>query len=161
MSFIYFSLLKFTKNGLMKYRILHFDDEPFILKALAEILKLLGWDVTLVSEIDELFKELKNNHFDVLIMDIMAPTPQLENDHVTFSQEEIQRMSNGLNTGVILTEKIWRLEEYRDIPVLFLSARNRPDKITLFLQSGHKCEYLIKPQLAKTIDEKLRELLSN
>ena len=144
-----------------KNRVLHFDDEPFLISALAKSLEFWDWDVTFVSEIDELFYELKNNHYDVLIMDIMAPTPQLENDHVTFSQEEIQRMSNGLNTGVILTEKIWRLEEYRDIPVLFLSARNRPDEITLFLQSGHKCEYLIKPQLAKTIDEKLRELLSN
>lgn len=145
----------------MKYRVLHFDDEPFISMALVRGLELYGWDVTLVSEIDELFKELNNDHYDVLIMDIMAPIPQFENEHVTFSQEEIQRMDDGLNTGVILTEKIWQLEEYRDIPVLFLSARNRPDEIELFLESGHKCEYLRKSQLAKTIDEKLKELLSN
>ena len=144
-----------------KNRVLHFDDEPFVISALAKSLEFWGWDVTFVDEIDELFYELKNIHFDALIMDIMAPTPQHENDHVTFSSEEIQRMDRGMNTGVILTEKIWQLEEYREIPVLFLSARNRPDEITLFLQSGHKCEYLIKPQLAKTIDEKLRELLSN
>ena len=142
-------------------KLLHFDDEPFIVSALAKTLELLGWDVTLVSEIDGLFKELNNNHFDVLIMDIMAPIPELENDHVTFSPEEIQRMDDGLNTGVILTEKIWQLEGYRDIPVLFLSARNRPKIITQFLQLGHKCEYLRKPQLVKTIDDKLRDLLSN
>lgn len=145
----------------MKNRVLHFDDEPFQARALAENLKFFGWDVTLVSEIDDLFYELRNNHFDALIMDIIAPTPQLENEHVTFSPEEIRRMDRGMNTGVILTEKIWQLEGYRDIPVLFLSGRNRPDEIELFLQSGHKCEYLRKPQLVKTIDEKLRELLSN
>ena len=135
-----------------KYRVLHFDDELFIASALSNSLELYGWDVTFVSEIDKLFKELKNNHYDVLIMDIMAPIPELENDHVTFSPEEIQRMDDGLNTGIILTEKIWQLEGYRDIPVLFLSARNRPDEIELFLQSGHKCEYLRKSQLTKTID---------
>ena len=144
-----------------KYRVLHFDDEPLILKALAENLKLLGWDVTHVSEIDRLFKNLNNNHFDVLIMDIMAPIPELENDHVTFSPEEIQRMDDGLNTGVILTEKIWQLEGYRNIPVLFLSARIHLNEIIQPLKIGHKCNYLQKPQLAKTIDEKLRELLSN
>lgn len=145
----------------MKNRILHFDDEPFISMALVRGLEFDGWDVTLVSEIDRLFYKLNNNHFDVLIMDIMAPIPQLENEHVTFSSEDIQRMDDGLNTGIILTEKIWQLEEYRDIPVLFLSARNRPDEIELFLQIGHKCEYLRKPELTETIDEKLRELLSN
>ena len=103
----------------MKNRVLHFDDEPFQARALAENLKFFGWDVTLVSEIDGLFKELNNNHYDVLIMDIMAPIPQLENEHVTFSSEDIQRMDDGLNTGVIITEKIWQLEGYRDIPVLF------------------------------------------
>lgn len=144
-----------------KYRVLHFDDEPFIVSALAKTLELLGWDVTLVSEIDGLFKELRNNHFDVLIMDIMAPIPQLENEHVTFSPEEIRRMDRGMNTGVILTEKIWQLEEYRDIPVLFLSARRCPEIITHFLKIGHKCNYLQKPQLTKTIDEKLKKLLSN
>ena len=143
-----------------KKKALYFDDEPFLASALSINLKLLGWDVTFVDEIDRLFKELKNNHYDALIMDIMAPTPQHENDHVTFGSEEIQRMDRGLNTGVILTEKIWQLKEYRDIPVLFLSERNRQDEITLFLHSDHKCEYLRKPQLAKTIDEKLRELLS-
>lgn len=144
-----------------KNRVLHFDDEPFQASALSNSLELHGWDATLVSEIDGLFKELNNNHYDVLIMDIMAPIPEHENDHVTFSPEEIRRMDRGMNTGIILTEKIWQLEGYRDIPVLFLSARNRPKIITQFLQLGHKCEYLRKPELTETIDEKLRELLSN
>lgn len=145
----------------MKNRVLHFDDEPFMASALSNSLELYGWDVTLVDEIDGLFYKLKNNHYDALIMDIMAPIPQLENDHVTFCQKEIQRMDCGMNTGVILTEKIWQLEGYHGIPVLFLSARRCPETITLFSQSGHKCEYLRKTQLAETIDEKLRELLSN
>ncbi len=52
-------------------------------------------------------------------MDIMAPIPEPENDHVIFSYAEIWRMDDGINTGIILTEKLWQLEGYRDIPVLF------------------------------------------
>lgn len=147
------------ESHMKKKRILHFDDDPLIIRRIAQSLKFYDCDVTFVFEIDELFKELKNYQYDALIMDIMAPIPKPENEHMTFSHSEIQRMDDGVNTGIILTEKIWQLEGFRDIPVLFLSARYS-NEIDQFRLNGHKCEYLRKPQLAKTIDEKLNELLN-
>lgn len=144
----------------MNYKVLHFDDEPFISRAFDQNLELLGWNVRLVSEIDELFRELQNNQYDILIMNIMAPTPPLENEHVTFTQKEIDEMNGGINTGVILTEIIWRMGKYKDIPVLFLSARIQPEKMTLYQSFGHRCAYLRLPELAKTVDRKLIELLN-
>ncbi len=143
-----------------KYRVLHFDDDPFQASALRNSLELFGWDVTLVSEIDELFKELNNNHYDALIMDIMAPTPSANNRYVTFTRKEIENMNNGMNTGVVLTKKILTMPKYKGIPILFLSARKAP-----FLENPElnncNCDYLRKPQLARSVDIKLKELLNH
>ena len=142
-------------------KILHFDDEPLISKTVGESLHIIyGWDVRLVFEIDDLFRELQSNQYNAIIMDIMAPLPPLENEHITFTQEEIDEMYDGMNTGVILTEKIWRMGNYEDLPVLFLSARSRPDIITKYQSDGHRCAYIKKPELAAIIDKELRELLS-
>ena len=141
-------------------RVLHFDDEPFIVSIISNGLKLYGWDITLVSEVEDLFRELKTNQYDVLIMNLMAPIPPLENKHVTFTQKEIDEMDGGMNTGLILTEKIWRMENYKNIPILFLSARRQPEEITQFQSDGHKCAYLRKPEQITIIDKKLTELLS-
>ena len=53
-----------------KNRVLFFDDDPFISKTLVDTLELLGWDVTLISEIDDLFIKLNSIlQFDVIILD--------------------------------------------------------------------------------------------
>lgn len=144
----------------MNYRVLYFDDEPFISSAIVKSLGLLGWDVTFVSEIDELFKELNNNHYDALIMDIMAPTPSANNLYVTFTRKEFEDMNNGLNTGVVLTKKILTMPKYKGIPILFLSARKNPLPENPELNNCN-CDYLRKPQLSRTVDIKLKELLNH
>lgn len=138
-------------------KILYFDDEPFISKALANHLELFDWDVTLVSEIDELFEKLSNNDYSLLILDVMAPIPDMKNTHVSFSADEIKEMDGGLNTCVVLAKKIWAT--YKDLPILFLSAR----RISTISQLSplYKYEYIRKPELAKTINDKLLQLLSS
>lgn len=140
-------------------KILHFDDEPFISMALDKNLKLYGWDVRLVSEVDELFRELKNNQYDAIIMDIMAPLPSLENEHVTFTQEDIDEMDGGTKTGIVLTKRILSTSKYKNTPILFLSARSNPLPENPEL-NNYKCDYLRKPELAKTISDALKELLT-
>lgn len=142
------------------HRVLYFDDEPIISNAVVNSLGLLGWDVTFVSEIDELFKELNNNHYDALIMDIMAPTPSANNRYVTFTRKEIEDMNNGMNTGVVLTKKIITMPKYKGIPILFLSARKNPLPENPELNNCN-CDYLRKPQLSRTVDIKLKELLNH
>ncbi len=141
-----------------KNKVLFFDDEPFITAALTLSLELLGWKVTLVSDIDKLFKELTTHQFDIIITDIMAPIPNMENKYINFSQQEIDKMDVGLNTGVVLSKRIWK-EFNENIPILFLSARRNPIPEDPEL-GNYKCAYLRKPQLAKEVDEKLNELLN-
>lgn len=142
-----------------KNKVLFFDDEPYITAALTLSLELLGWKVTLVSDIDKLFKELTTHQFDIIIMDIMAPIPNMENKYINFTPKEIDEMDMGLNAGVVLSKRIWK-EFNENIPILFLSARRNPIPEDPEL-GNYKCAYLRKPQLAKEVDEKLHQMLNN
>lgn len=146
------------KTTTAKNRVLYFDDEPYITRALAQNLESFEWNVTLVSEIDELFKKLKTRQFDTIIMDIMAPIPNKENKYINFSQLEIDEMDMGRNAGIILAKKIWK-EFNKNIPILFLSARRNPIPDEPELQK-HNCDHLRKPQLAHDVDEKLLNMLN-
>lgn len=146
----------------MKRRVLHFDDEPFISRAVGESLHFIyGWEVTLVSEAEGLFRELENNQYDAIIMDIMAPVPKPSNEHVKFTQKEIEEMDGGINTGVVLAKKIMYTTQYKDIPILFLTARSlsyiidNPD-----FANNNKCGFIRKPALASDICNALQDLLN-
>lgn len=143
-----------------KKKVLFFDDEPFISKYLVDTLELFDWDVTLVTEIDELFKELNISKFDIIILDIMAPIPESASEFVQFTKKEINEMDDGINTGVVAAKKVWEIPTYKDTPILFLSARRDPRHGDQKLQTD-KCDYLRKPELVRTIDEKLRTMLKS
>ncbi len=146
-----------TKKSTEKKKVLYFDDEPFISGALAKSLILFGWEVIQVSEIDDLFKELKTHQFNILLLDLMAPIPDKENKYINFSPKEIDEMNLGINSGVVIAKRIWKdIDE--NLPILFLSARRNPIPEDLE-QNNHKCDYLRKPQRAHEVDEKLKELL--
>ncbi len=149
------------RQEVQKLKVLYFDDEPFICQSLALNLNLFGWDVTLVYDINDLFYNLKTNQYNILLIDAMAPVPETHNENIIFSDTEIEEMGQGMNTGIVLAKKIWTIEDgkFNSLPILFLSARQRPEIINQFLLSKKKCDWLRKPQLAKTIDEKLKELL--
>lgn len=140
-------------------RVLFIDDEAFISGTLAQHLRILGWDVTFVSDINELFKEIrKSQKFDILIFDIMMPIPEMENKYVVFSQREIEEMDGGMNTGVVLAKKIWT-EVKNDIPILFLSAK-RPESVSQ-LPTSFRFDYIRKPVLAETLEIKLKVMLNH
>jgi CheY-like chemotaxis protein len=140
-------------------KILYFDDEPFIAQNLCHELRFYGWNVVIVSAIDQLFQELANHRYDILILDIIAPVPDMKYHFVDFNSSEIEAMDGGMNTGIVLAEKIWEDKKNKDFPVLFLSRRRRPDEIIQFILKGKKCEYLRKPQLAKDIHATLQRLI--
>lgn len=144
-----------------KKRVLFFDDEPFISKALANSLTLFEWDVTFVDNINDLFKELKNNSFDILLLDIMAPIPEMENSNVSFSEKEINEMDNGMNTGIVLARKIWEFNN--NIPILFLTAiavEHQQESINHFTDEGKTCYCLRKPEPAIKVQDTLNQLLN-
>lgn len=148
------------KKTISKKRVLYFDDEPFFTGALAKSLEIIGWNVTMVSKIDDLFKELRTRQFNILILDIMGPIPNMQNKYINFSAQEIDNMKayRGTNVGVMLAKRVWQ-DFKTNLPILFLSARSNPIPEDPEL-NNHKCDYLGKPQLADAVDEKLKELLN-
>lgn len=145
-----------------KKKILFFDDDSFITQILAQNLEVIGWEVTLVSEINDLFSNLKKRRFDIIILDIMAPIPKANNEYVNFTKDEIAEMDEAMNTGVVAAKKIWDIEnkKYKNIPILFLSAKKDPRPENPELQTD-KCDYLRQPELVSTINEKLEKLMNN
>ncbi len=143
-----------------KKKVLFFDDEPFISGALAQTLQFYEWDVKLVSEINELFKIIKETkeHYDIVILDIMAPIPDKNNSYIDFKKNEIEDMNKGMSTGIVLAKRIWSISQYEQIPILFLSAKSNPIQSDKELEAKN-CDYLRKPALASDVSEKLEEML--
>ena len=146
-----------NNNITEKKKILYFDDEPFISVALVDSLNLYEWDVTFVSSINDLFLELNQSLYNIIILDVMSPIPSSECKHV-FSESDLDDMSNGLTTGVVLAKEIWKMEQYKDTPILFLSGREFPRSSSKLLEKIN-CDYMRKPQLAINVDQKLSEML--
>ena len=142
-------------------QILFFDDEPFITKMLIENLqKNHGWDrehlgeIIFVSTPTELFNKIGDNsiRYDLFVLDIMVPVDQIEKMS-SFSKEEIEKMQNGDNTGVVIAETIRKTANYKETPIMFLSARIQPSKMM------DNADYLEKPVFASDLSEKMKKML--
>ena len=79
-------------------RILIADDEPNIVTLISRYAEREGWEVTAVSEGRQAIEACRNNHFDVIILDVMMP----EIDGFTACR---------------------KIREFSDTPVIMLSAR--------------------------------------
>ncbi len=139
-------------------KLLFFDNQSFIVRSMIMSLQLYGWNVTYVSDIDNLFHILKHRHYNILILDIMAPVPPMTNKNVEFTESEINEMGDGLKTGVVLAKKVLKLEGYNKVPILFLSGARNPILYDPELQE-HECAYMRKPAFSRHVDQKLREML--
>ncbi len=139
-------------------RILFFDDEPFITKLLIDNLQNNhGWskdnlgEITFVSKPEDVIGKAKKTIYDLFVLDIMVPIDQIGKD--IFTYEEIGRMQNGDNTGVVIAEKIRSMNNYDKVPILFLSARIQPS------QKMDNTDYIEKPAFASVVSEKMKTLL--
>lgn len=140
-----------------KNRVLYFDDDAFAADILARTLELYCWEITVVSKIDDLFQELRdeNNTYNVLIMEIMAPTACSEEK--LFTKNDIRNMEKGMSTGIVLARKIWETEKnYKQVPILFYSSKI----VDPLPNNGLNCYYLPKPTLAIVISDQLHQLLN-
>lgn len=96
------------------------EDEESLREALKLNLELEGYEVTTVDNGPAVIKMVKNEYFDLIILDIMLP----EMDGITVC-ETIRMQRN-------------------DVPILFLSARNSGADRVLGLKKGGD-DYLTKP----------------
>jgi len=103
-------------------RVLICDDDPVILRLLQVNLELEGFDVLLGHNGEEAVEIARDQHPDLIILDIMMP-----------------RMD-----GYQACEKLKSLDETRDIPIVFLSAKAQQSDIEKGKAFG-VADYLTKP----------------
>lgn len=103
-----------------KASILVVEDEESLREALKLNLELEGYEVTTVDNGPDVLKVVKNEYFDLIILDIMLPDMD----------------------GITVCETI-RMQ-HNDVPIMFLSARNSSaDKVEGLKKGGD--DYLTKP----------------
>ncbi len=103
-----------------KASILVVEDEESLREALKLNLELEGYEVTTVDNGPGVLKVVKNEYFDLIILDIMLPDMD----------------------GITVCETI-RMQ-HNDVPIMFLSARNTSaDKVEGLKKGGD--DYLTKP----------------
>ncbi len=117
----------------VKPRLLAVDDDPEILDLLDRGLKIEGFDVRIASDGQAALQALAEHPTDVVVLDVMMP---------------------GLDGLAV----IQRIRETSDVPVLFLSARERVRDRIAGLDAGGD-DYLPKPFAFGELVARLRALL--
>jgi CheY-like chemotaxis protein len=106
----------------MEKKILIVDDDEMVLMALDELLKPEGYQVRAVSSGREALKRLDEEQYDLLMLDIIMP----EMD------------------GFELCRRIREKEDYKETPVVFLTAKSRAQDKKDGLEAGANL-FLSKP----------------
>ena len=118
----------------MAKSILVVDDDELVRLALNELLKPEGYEVHLVAGGAEALDKLDQTGYDLLMLDIIMP----EMD------------------GFELCRKIREREDYRDTPIVFLTAKSRDEDRDKGIQAGANL-FLSKP----ISPEKLLQIVSD
>ena len=111
-------------------KILVVDDEPVVLNSCRKVLEDDGFDVCLVPSADEALKAIKDEDFDLLLVDVKMPK----------------------HDGIYLMQKV--KEQWPDIPIIGMSGYTTPDTITDGVKMG-AAAFIAKPF---TPDELIKEL---
>jgi PleD family two-component response regulator len=102
--------------------ILVVDDNPENLKVVSNFLKNMGYNIALALDGSNALKVLKENKIDLILLDIMMP----EMD------------------GFEVCQKIKEIEDLKDIPIIFLTAKADTDDIVKGFHVGG-VDYITKP----------------
>jgi two-component system alkaline phosphatase synthesis response regulator PhoP len=122
------------KRGvIMEKRILIVDDDEMVRIALLELLKPEGYILDVVGSGKEALVKIAENKYDLMMFDIIMP----EMD------------------GMELCKKVRSMEEYKEIPVVFLTAKSREQDKIKGLEAGANL-FLSKP----IAPEKLLSIIS-
>jgi CheY-like chemotaxis protein len=118
----------------MAKTILVVDDDELVRVALNELLRPEGYEVHLAAGGAEALEKLDQNGYDLLMLDIIMP----EMD------------------GFELCRKIREREDYRDTPIVFLTAKSRDEDRDKGIEAGANL-FLSKP----ISPEKLLQIVSD
>lgn len=117
------------------YKILSVDDEP-INQAIVEELFSSNFEVALVSSGEECLQDIRDIQPDLILMDVSM---------------------QGID-GYDTCRELKKLEQIRDIPVIFVSARGTlEDKIKGHEAGGH--DYITKPFNHSELEVKIKQII--
>lgn len=117
-------------------RVLLCEDEKSLSKAIVTMLQYSGYEVDAAYDGEFALEKLKNNSYDVVVMDIMMP----KKDGITLLKE-LRGMCN-------------------NVPVIMLTAKSEVDDKVVGLQSGAN-DYLTKPFAFKELVARIEVLTRN
>jgi DNA-binding response OmpR family regulator len=116
--------------------ILVVDDDAEILGTVWRALSREGHEVTLAESAEQARSRIEQLRPDLIVLDVMMPKED----------------------GIQFCEALREGDDYQTIPILFLSARWRPDDIVRGLDAGGD-DYLTKPFELKELNARVRALL--
>ena len=119
-------------------KILLIEDDKEIRESLAELLRYQDYDVELAENGKEAFKLLRNSHPDLIITDVLMP----EMD------------------GYEVLMETRKQPEYKNIPILVVSAMAAPHQITTAKAFG-AAGYLTKPFSATELFMEIEKLVES
>ena len=137
------------------YKIIAVDDEEGIIDSLSIFLKRSGYEFTGVTDPMEAIERVKNEHFDLMILDfIMEP---IHGDQVV---EEIRKFNKELYILLLTGHKDLAppLETIKRLDIQgYCEKSDRFDQLLLLNESGVKA--INQMNMIKSINEELRNVL--
>jgi len=118
-------------------RILVVDDDVFQIKLLRFKLVKDGFQVDYATNGIEALEKLKNNQYDLILCDIMMP---------------------GMD-GFLFIKKIKQHPKWKDIPLIFLTARTDEPSVVKGLELGAD-DYLTKPFSPQELSVRIKKILN-
>lgn len=122
-----------SKMAETKSRILVVEDEELLLELLTKTLQTSGYDVLTARDGVKALELAIENEVDLILLDIMMP----QMNGFTFC-EEVRKLS--------------------DVPIIMLTALNRPDDVARGLQLGAD-EYITKPFSFRELNVRIQSIL--
>lgn len=119
-----------------KILVLIADDEENLLLLLKDNLEEYGFDVVLAKNGEEAFQHSQSAKPNVIILDVEMP-----------------KMN-----GIQVCERIRKIPELNDVPILILSAYAQPEDIKKGLAAGAN-QYMTKPFKVNQLIETIRKLI--
>lgn len=120
----------------MKRRVLIVDDEPNIVLSLKFLINQQGYEVRTAGSGEEALKALAEERPDLILLDVMMPKPD----------------------GYEVCQKIRATPEWKDIPVIMLTAKGRDVERQKGLAMGAD-DYVTKPFATHELIAKVRAIL--
>jgi len=124
-----------SKKGDAK-KILIVDDEPNILRTVADRLRMTGYEVVTAADGEEGLERALEEKPDLILLDILMP-----------------RLD-----GFATLDRLGQITETRDIPVIMLTARSQAEDVLRATASG-AADYVVKPFDLVGLIEKIDKVL--